>query len=234
MTTIILHRLKNHAAPLGALLAIPMLSLFYGLLNNGGRGAQLLVTELDRATPFLKIFIIPYLLWYPFILAVLVYLCVKDRRLYFQTLAAYCVGLIVCYVVYYFYQTTVPRPIVSGNDVFSQLVRMTFASDQPFNCFPSIHVLTSYLMMLAVGTSPLIGRRVKIGVGAFSATIILSTLLVKQHVILDVVGAVMLADTVFFAASAASPVFERRYQAYREKWLWRKRPYSLSTMRRKS
>jgi membrane-associated phospholipid phosphatase len=228
-----LTRIRAQLVPLSLLLMIPLLNVFYSVLNHGGRGASSLVTDLDQAIPFVKAFIVPYLIWYPFIIWGFVYMCIKDRNAYYRTLFTYAAGLIVCYVVYYLYQTTVPRPVLTGTDPFTRLVAFTYASDQPFNCFPSIHVLSSYLIMIGMSSSQAISSRIRWFVHIMGGLIILSTLLVKQHVILDAAGAILLAEVLFLTASQAAPLVERFYQANGERWLWRKKPYSLSTTKRK-
>ena len=51
-------------------------------------------------------------------------------------------GLLLCYSVYAIYQTTVPRPELIGSDWLLRTVQWVYRSDEPFNCFPSTHVLT--------------------------------------------------------------------------------------------
>ena len=97
----------------------------------------------------MKAFIIPYLLWFPYLYGALIYYCFADRKQYYVTLSSIILGKLACFSIYYFWQTTVPRPTVVGSDVFSELVRYIYSIDQPVNCFPSIHVLTTFIIMLA-------------------------------------------------------------------------------------
>lgn len=188
--------LRNIAA-LSLLLSIPLLNIFYGILNHGERGAYSLVTDLDRGIPFLKIFIIPYVIWYGFLLGALIYFFLKDRRAYFQTLLALNMGILICYGVYFFYQTTVPRPLIAGEDILSRMVAWVYAADQPFNCFPSIHSLTSYLMFKGIRSSCIKNRLNQTVILCLAFTIIISTLFVKQHTLLDAIAAIFLGDVLF-------------------------------------
>ena len=103
---------------------------------------------MDDWIPFVKAFIIPYLLWFPYLYGALIYYCFADRKQYYVTLSSVIFGKLACFSIYYFWQTTVPRPTVVGTDVFSELVRYIYSIDQPVNCFPSIHVLTTFVIML--------------------------------------------------------------------------------------
>lgn len=191
--------MKTHLPALSGLLSIPLLGLLYVYLNNDGdRQIYSLVTDLDRQTPFLSVFVVPYLGWFVFIFACFVYLAVQNRSVYWTTLLRFNIGLIACYGIYAVFQTYVPRPPVPGDGLLNQLVGYVYAMDQPFNCFPSTHVFTSYCMIKAFHSAANIGRPVKIAVTAMSLTVIASTLFVKQHVLMDVAGAIALAEAIYF------------------------------------
>ncbi|SHE93254.1 phosphatase PAP2 family protein [Desulforamulus putei] len=192
-----MNTVKENAASISLMLSIPILSLFYEVLNNPDRGVHSLITNLDREIPFVKAFIIPYVGWYAFILSVLVYLCLADKKTYYKTLISYNLGLIICYIFYYVYQTTVPRPELAGNDFLTQMVSMVYNADQPYNCFPSIHCLTSYLMIKGAGRCSARTNLNYCFITASAVLIIISTLFIKQHVILDAIAAVLLGDIIF-------------------------------------
>lgn len=183
--------------PLSFMLSIPVLGLFYTLLNNPDRGVHSLVTDIDKGIPLVKIFIVPYISWYIFIFLTLSYLCFKDRNTYYKTLLAYNISLAICYLVYFTYQTTVPRPVLVGDDIFTKFLSYIYSADQPYNCFPSIHVLTSYLMIKAISASSIKNKLNYIVISGTAGLIIISTLLVKQHVVLDALAAILLGDIVF-------------------------------------
>jgi len=191
--------------PLLWMLAIPVLNVFYGLLNRGSDGVGSLVTKLDEWTPFIPAFIIPYLIWYPFVIIVLIALFRNNSRVYYRTLLALSLGLIACYITYYFFQTTVARPAITEDGLFYWLVELIYRTDGPYNCFPSIHVLTSYLMLKGMadcGNFPGAARRLGVIAGW---AIIISTVFVKQHVWLDVAGAVVLAELLYYAVGIGLP-----------------------------
>ncbi|MFD0694352.1 phosphatase PAP2 family protein [Paenibacillus sp. GCM10027628] len=193
--------LKSYLLACCALLSIPMVGFIYVYLNHGGERYFSLVTDLDRQIPFLKIFVVPYVSWYVFLLAGFMYLAYKDRQTYYKTLLQFIIGLLLCYVVYAIYQTYVPRPQISGDDWMLRLVQWVYRVDQPFNCFPSTHVLTSYLMMKAYLSTTQISRLVTTAVTLMSLLIIASTQFMKQHVLLDIVGAVLVAEGVVYAVN---------------------------------
>ncbi|WP_442602844.1 phosphatase PAP2 family protein [Paenibacillus sp. KN14-4R] len=166
----------------------------------------MLVTLIDNRLPFVSAFIIPYVLWYPFIAIALVLIFFKDVKVYLNTLVALCIGLLVCYVFYYFFQTTVPRPQLVHSDWLTQLVKIIYEHDLPYNCFPSIHVLTSYLMIKG---ARVLKARTRYIVRIMGLLIIISTLFVKQHVIADVGMAILIAETAYWFVGIYLPVLIR-------------------------
>jgi membrane-associated phospholipid phosphatase len=206
--------LKENFPALCLLLSIPLLNIIYQILNDGERGARQLITAIDHQIPFVDFFVVPYVIWYAFIFLMFVYFCIFDRAIYYRTLLSFCVGMLVCYVIYFFFQTTVPRPELVSNGIFTRMVQYVYGADQPFNCFPSIHVLSSYLMILGIRHSKMWTLRKDIFVSAVSYSIILSTLFVKQHVVLDVVAGILLGSLLFklfyyLEAEKASIFFKR-------------------------
>jgi hypothetical protein len=196
---LMLSKLKENWKHLIFMLAIPMVSSFYPLFNNAKNGAQVVFLPIDYKVPFIKEFIIPYIAWYPFIILTMIYLCLKDKRVYYRTLASLILGFIVSFAIFYVFQTHVPRPEVVGNDIFSKLVRMIYSNDQPYNCFPSLHVLESHLMVMGVNALENKSKKLQYFVIFTSVMIILSTQFIKQHVVIDIVGGIYLAEVIFNA-----------------------------------
>ncbi|WP_052404819.1 phosphatase PAP2 family protein [Bacillus rubiinfantis] len=179
------------------LLVMPVLGGIYQRLNGRSHKAVDFITPLDHVIPFVPIFIIPYILWYAYIFCYLVYFCFKDTRVYLKTLMLIVIGELICFVIYFFFQTTVPRPPVTGDDFLTTLVQWIYLKDQPYNCFPSIHVLTTFAIMLAalhIKNKHLINN-LFIHIGG--SLIIISTLFVKQHVIFDMIGSMFLVSFLY-------------------------------------
>ena len=176
---------------------MPVLGLIYKILNNNPREAVILSTDIDDKIPFLPIFILPYIIWYAFILGYLIYFWYKDTRVYLKTLTMIVIGELVCFVIYFFFQTTVPRPGLVGDGILIELVGMIYSHDQPFNAFPSIHVLTTFAIIL--GNINISNKHIihSIFVPVMGSLIIISTLFVKQHYILDMFASMFLTSFIY-------------------------------------
>ncbi|SFA87950.1 MULTISPECIES: phosphatase PAP2 family protein [unclassified Bacillus (in: firmicutes)] len=179
------------------LLIMPVLGYLYQLLNIHSRNAVTVSTGLDSGIPFVPLFILPYIFWYVFIFGYLVYFCFKDKNVYLKTLTTIVVGELVCFVIYFSFQTTVPRPQLQGDSIFIDLVALIYANDQPYNCFPSIHVLTTFAIMM--GSLHIKRKHVfhKLFIPVMGSSIIISTLFVKQHYLLDMIGSMFLVSFLY-------------------------------------
>ncbi|WP_158630120.1 phosphatase PAP2 family protein [Cohnella sp. AR92] len=184
-------------APLLLMLVFPILGSMYAWTNNiDNQAVHSLVTPIDKAIPVVKAFALPYSIWIFYIYVCLVYFFKKDVHVYYRALLTYVVCALSCYVIYSVFQTTVPRPSVTGDDPFSMILRYIYHRDQPFNCFPSIHCFSSYMVMRTIWTSSFRNKLNATLITGMSSLIILSTLFVKQHVILDVFSAILLVEAV--------------------------------------
>jgi membrane-associated phospholipid phosphatase len=193
-------------APLLWMFCIPVLNVFYGILNREGAQVRSLMTGLDAVTPFVPAFVVPYLVWYPFMIGMFVFLFMKSRAVYYRALVQLCIGLIVCYITYFFYQTTVSRPLITEDVPFYWLLHFVYSNDQPFNCFPSIHVLTTYVILKHTFQYLDVKRYARLGIFAIGWAIIVSTVFVKQHVVLDIAGAIMVVELMFYLAHKIAPL----------------------------
>lgn len=184
--------------PFAYMLALILISPLYEVLNKSTENAFIITTVVDDWIPFIKEFIIPYLLWFPYLYGVLIYYFFADRIQYYITMSCIIVGKLVCFIIYYFWQTTVPRPAVTGNDIFSQLVRYIYETDQPVNCFPSIHVFTTFVIMLAAYKRKEEHKWEFTLLSIAGTLIIVSTVFTKQHAILDVISGMAVASVLYY------------------------------------
>jgi len=118
----------------------------------------------------------------------------RDDELYISSLASICVGLLLSFLVYVVSQTTVPRPVILGQDLFSNLTQFMYGVDNPYNAFPSIHVMTAYIIFVASSKSKERRRKMVLASQTLSMLVILSTVFLKQHTLLDVAGGIYLGE----------------------------------------
>ncbi len=175
-----------------SLLLVPAIlasNLVYEVLNHGPNRI-FLETPLDRALPVVPIFAIPYDSLIPYIgLSLIVFLFFRIR-VYRSAALTMIVVWLISYAFYCFLQSYVARPAITGTDPFSGMIRSIYASDHPYNDFPSLH--TSLSTVIAIHWWRF-DRRIGVPAALWTALIVASTVLVKQHYLADVAGGLVLA-----------------------------------------
>ena len=186
-----------------SLLLIPAIlgtNLIYDSLNHGPNRI-FLETPVDRALPVVPIFAIPYVSLIPYIgVSLLVFLFFR-ARVYRSAAITMIIIWFVSYAFYFFLQSYIARPQVTGTDPFSSMIRSIYASDQPYNDFPSLH--TSLSTIIAIHWWRF-DRRIGIPAAIWTALIVASTVFVKQHYFADVAGGLVLAAAISFLVMRAT------------------------------
>lgn len=209
---------KSYLWSLSLLGSLGIMGLIYNVLNTFTHDSFVLSSPIDNMIPLVPAMSLPYLGWYPYIFLAMAYICWKDRNLYFRTLLSMNISVIVCYLIYHYFQTTVPRPILIGHGWDIQMLQWVYGHDQPFNCFPSIHSLYSYLVMRSSWNSIKLRLRTKMIFSICSLTIIIATFMIKQHVIYDAIAAILLGEAVFILISSSLKVRKKVHSKWNERY----------------
>lgn len=178
-------------------ISISLAVIIYVVLNNERGSVYYIPTFIDTAIPFNKYFVVPYIFWYFYVCITILYFAIFNEKKYFRLLICIVTGMLVCFLIYYFYPTVVSRPTVYGNDIFAKAVRAIYNRDKPYNCFPSIHVLDSVLMAVYLNREQKLSRELKIVSTLIAISIIFSTMFIKQHYFYDAVAGTILAYCVY-------------------------------------
>lgn len=150
-------------------------------------------TALDRAIPLIPWTVCIYFGCYAF-WALHYCLCaavpLRARRFF----TADFIAKGVCFVFFVGLPTTMARPAVQGLNVWESLVRALYILDAPVNLFPSIHCLNSWLCWASARDIPAFSRGYKAFALCAAVAVCVSTLTLRQHVLLDVAGGILLAE----------------------------------------
>lgn len=175
-----------------AIYFVAYLILFGYLEQRPVRAYHVVHTVFDDMIPFCEIFIIPYLLWFPYVVMTVVYFLFrnKNKKEYFQLIFNLMMGMTVFLVVSYIYPNVqYLRPAVfPRSNIFTRLVAEIYRTDTPTNILPSIHVFNSLAVYFAIHHCQALKDRKWLQRGALilSVLIILSTMFIKQHSVIDV------------------------------------------------
>lgn len=188
-----IHKYRHALVLLYGLIYMPW---FMWLESRADMPYHVIHVGLDDRIPFVEYFIVPYLLWFLYIAAVFLYLFFKDRREFYQ----YCIFLFTGMTLFLIISTVYPnghllRPSeFERNNIFTLAVQLLYQADTATNIFPSLHVFNSIAAHRAVVNNPALRKKRLIRGGSFilMVSIILATMFLKQHSVLDVISGILL------------------------------------------
>lgn len=190
----------KHGVPV--LLYMILYLVWWGILENkNARDFQIIHMAVDDYIPFCEVFIIPYVLWFLYVSLTVVYFFFHDRTEYFQTLLFLFTGMTIFLVI----STIWPnmhqlRPAQMPRDnIFTHVISGLWRTDTPTNLWPSIHVYNSLGAHFAIMKSKDFENKpiVKLLSLILAVSIILSTMLIKQHSMFDVLTALVMSAVMY-------------------------------------
>lgn len=121
------------------------------------------------------------------------------------------IGLVIIQLVAYILYVAVPgkmvRPALPPSGFFYDIVRWIYATDMPTTLTPSLHVSNSWFIALSLWGRKYL-RPVLI---MWAILIIVSTLLIKQHYLIDVVSGLCLSTLVHNLLEKYYPIEEKHH-----------------------
>lgn len=163
-------------------------------------GETSFLTPIDEAIPLIPEFVFPYMSLYAFFwLPVIVGRNITLRD--FATIIAATAGTFaVAFTVYAIIPSSYPRPAISPDASFVHyvLAEMLYGHDLPNNTLPSTHAAVVTILLIA--TRKKFGRCMYAAYALWGASILLSTLTVKQHYLTDIVSGIILGAVAYTIA----------------------------------
>lgn len=157
-----------------------------------------MTTQLDNTIPFIPWTVTIYLGCYVF-WCINYYLCAmqpkKERNHFFcaELLAKGC-----CFLLFLLIPTTNIRPEILGDSIWDDLMIQLYHIDAADNLFPSIHCLVSWFCWIGVRKRNDISAIYRYFSLIAAMAVCISTLTTRQHVIADVVGGILLAESSYY------------------------------------
>ena len=194
----------NHAI---AILYLPFyLVCFFSLEAKNTTDYYVIESGLDHYIPFCEWFIIPYLLWFAYIVATVVYFFFTNKRDFTRLCLFLFVGMTICLAIYYIWPNghhlRQDLAALGRENIFTRMVAHLYTIDTSTNVCPSIHTLNSVGACIAIFHSNALKNKkwIRIGSLILSISICLSTVFLKQHSILDVFAAMAVAVPLYLIA----------------------------------
>lgn len=157
---------------------------------------------LDGWIPFVPWMVAPYLFWYVAIVLALSWTAFTDADGFRRLSWFLYIGMTFAYVVYLVYpngQNLRPSLDSLGHTWDGELIRWIYTHDTPTNCNPSIHVIDTMAIWIALGRDKILRKHwwFQVVLAALALMIISSTVLLKQHSVIDVLGGLAVAGVLW-------------------------------------
>ena len=149
---------------------------------------------IDGRIPFVPAFAAVYVLAYVQWIAGYILIARESREACCEVLGGEIISKLICMALFIIIPTSMVRPEITSEDFFSRIMRFLYSIDAPDNLFPSIHCLESMVCIHGALRMKRIGRWYLWLTLAFSALVFISTVLVKQHVILDIIAGIAVCE----------------------------------------
>ena len=164
-------------------------------------------STLDDKIPFCEWFIIPYVLWYFYIMAVLLYTANKNKSDFINANIMISGSMFISVLINTFFPSGVTESIrpdfesLGRDNILIDAVKYIYSIDSPPRVvMPSMHVAVAIALLATVLKSDCFkGKKLtKLFSSVLSVLICLSTVLIKQHSVLDLFAGVLLAAILYF------------------------------------
>ena len=186
-----------------AMLYIPCYLVTFFLMDGAFEPKYIIHCGLDDLIPFNEYFVVIYMLWFPSIMLVLLALMLVSERDFKRLAFTMFTGMTISLIIYGILPTgLLLRPQIEDTNFFRHVMLIVWGVDEAVNVCPSIHCSSSSATALVLACSPFCRRYPKVSAAVilFMLLIIVSTVFVKQHSVIDVVCGVGLTCLLFAIA----------------------------------
>lgn len=150
--------------------------------------------KIDQKIPFVPGMIYIYSSWFALLFLIPLLLFRHDTMFCLRYFLAYVLDHVISTVAYLIWPTTFQRPEAGGKGLTLLVMKTVYSANHRFlNCAPSMHCTIAFLFLFAAVGCPGLVLALRIVIVILSLLIVASTVLVKQHVLLDVITAVPVA-----------------------------------------
>lgn len=151
-------------------------------------------SALDQKIPLWPPSVLLYFGCYFFWIVNYIIIARQDKRLVCQFFSADFISRMVCMAFYLLYPTTNTRPEILPDGFWNRFMLLLYQTDAADNLFPSIHCLVSWFCYIGLRGRKNIPAWYRGASCIMAVLVCISTLTTKQHVIVDVIGGVLLAE----------------------------------------
>lgn len=156
---------------------------------------------IDDKIPFCEWFIIPYLLWFLYVPAVMLLTFFTSKKEFYYASAYLFIGMTICLLICTLWPNGQQLRVDSfqRDNILTQIMAFIYKTDTNTNVFPSIHVFNSIAVCVILFKNRIMKDKkvIKVASVILSTLIVLSTMFLKQHSVIDVAGGIVLSVVMY-------------------------------------
>lgn len=180
--------------PVTLVLLTNLVSFYGSALLNLHRTHYSLVTVLDEHIPLVPFFVLFYVLAYVQWVVGFCLIARESRAVCYRVIAGEILAKLCCLILFLLIPTAIDRPEITGGGVWNALLRLIYRLDRPVTLFPSIHCLESWFCFRGALYLKKTPRWYPWPTLVMTLLVCASTVLVKQHLVLDIPAALLVAE----------------------------------------
>lgn len=146
--------------------------------------------QIPLCTPFIFFYILAYLQW----IVGFIIIARDSRERCAAVLAGEIIAKAICFICFVALPTSMVRPEIPDGGVWNWLTALIYKLDTPDNLFPSIHCLESWMCFRGAIGLKRVPKWYAPSMLVLSLLVAVSTVLVKQHVFLDIPAGILAAE----------------------------------------
>lgn len=185
------------------ILYLPIHLLWYMIVETMGfQEFTLIHCALDDIIPFCSLFVFPYVLWFPYMVISGLYFLRYDAEAFENYILSLFIGFIISMLIITFYPTGVELRLsdFQVSSFSTWVLGFIYSVDNNMCVFPSMHIVGAVAVAVSVAKSKSLRKKTILQLCNWTlfTLIVLSTMFIKQHSVLDVIAGIALELIVLF------------------------------------
>ena len=170
---------------------------------------------IDDMIPFTTFMIWIYVLSYVIWVVGFIVIGRENKKVCYEVLFGEQIAKLMCLVIFVAFPTTLIRPEFDVNTLSEWMTNLIYTLDSPDNLFPSIHCLESWVCFRGAMSCKKVGKVYKVIMLILALLVFASTVMVKQHVFVDIIGAILVVE-IGLALAKRLNIYKKLDKSYSE------------------
>lgn len=177
--------------PMAVYMVVYMPTFFWVESLNPAGGFHIIHTAIDDMIPVIEGFIIPYALWLPYLVAGMIAIAIRSRKISRKTSYMLMAGMTLFIIISLAYPNALElrAQFPDRENIFMDCIAYLHSIDTPTDVLPSLHVYDALAVAAGIHFAFREKKALLISSDILCALIVLSTMFIKQHSVIDVISA---------------------------------------------